>query len=212
MSSRTLSCFVALTISLALSLPGAAMASPPEPEVDDEAAPAEGGDGSPVGGVYGESVNYGWDHALRPQPPDAGPIVTIEVHDAIRPVYLRRDSVTGPEVCEAPCERRIGEASGSFVLTGPGRKPSKPFSLASGDSLRIVAKGGKRSRALLALVAVVVGVGGGVALAITPTRVNMPKTAGIGMWAGAGVLAAAGLGGGFVLFRFSRTQVRVLSD
>ena len=225
MSSRVSRSCVALALALGLTLPiNVAWAGPPPPtETDAEAEPdaseaaeatpegsgvASAPDGSHPGGAYGESVDYGWDGSQEPPPPTTGPQVIIEVHNSLRPVYLQRAG-TGEEVCEAPCNRRIGDASGQFVLDGPGRKGSKPFSLTGGDSLRLTVKGGKPGRAALGIVVMVVGVVGAIGLAVTPTRVNMPKGAGIGMWAGAGVVGVVGLASGFTLFRFSRTQVKV---
>lgn len=221
-------CVVAPLLALSLAVPATAWAGPPEAgDASEDPAEGEGeladadeppssgaaqaADGSHPGGAYGEPVDYDWDGSRAPPPPDTGPKVEIEVHNSLRPVYLLRGSESGDEVCEAPCGRRIGDPSGQFVLAGPGRRTSKPFSLQGGDSLRLVATGGNPKRKTLGIVVIALSVAAAAGLAITPTRLNMPKGAGIGMWAAAGAIGGIGLVSGVVLIRFSRTQVKVLS-
>jgi hypothetical protein len=195
---------------LSLALPArTAFAGPPseaEAEVASEAPP------SGVGGSYNESIDYDWDGSETPPPASTGPRVDIDVQNGMRPVYLQRLGGAGDpvEVCEAPCGVPIGDPSGQFILGGPGRRASKPFSLGAAGSYELRVRGGNPKLRSLGIALFPISGVLAIALIIVPTRLNMPFAAGIGMWAGAGVIAATGFGSGMVLIRFSRTQVKVL--
>jgi hypothetical protein len=206
-----------LAVSLAVSLvlpTGTVLAAPPEtPEaesesaVDSEPPPPSSG----VGGDYGETVDYDWDGSEAPPPPSTGPRVDIDVHNGIRPVYLQRVGAGEPvEVCEAPCGVPIGDASGQFIIGGPGRRASKPFTLGSANAYQLQIRGGNPKRRSLGIALFPITGVVAIVLAVVPTRLNMPFGAGVAMWAGAGVVAVAGISSGMVLIRFSRTQVKVL--
>lgn len=207
-----------LPARLALAAPpDEAVPAPPPPtadspaggEVEAEAPTAVPGEDG--GGAYGESVNYDWDGSELPQPPSTGPRVDIEVQNALNPTYLQRVGGAEPaEICEAPCGVQIGDGSGQFVLDGPKRRGSKPFTLGDASSYELVARGGNPKLRTLGIamfpIAGVIAIG----LIIVPTRINMRMGSGIAVWATAGVIAAVGVGTGVTLLRFSRTQVKVL--
>lgn len=201
---------------------GAAVEAPAEADAEADAAAgaeaeteaeADEGAGSSADG-YAEQVDVGWEDP-GPEQPSSGPTVTIEVHDHLRPVYLLPAGTTegsAAALCEAPCNRRVGDLSGQFVLDGPRRNGSKPFGLSGGDSLRLVTKGGNPKRKTQGIVVIALSAVTAIGLAITPTRVNMRRGMGFTLWGAAGVIGLGGIGSGVALIRFSRTQVKVLSE
>ncbi|NVB41723.1 hypothetical protein G6O69_28070 [Pseudenhygromyxa sp. WMMC2535] len=212
---------VALTVAASLvalparAAPGSAATQTDDiDDADDLEAEAgsdtdEGAGAGGPGGVYDEPVDYGWDGSKDPQPPDSGPVVDIEVYNSLRPVFLVREDGESTEVCEAPCGRRIGDPSGQFVLQGPGRRTSKPFSLGAEDSLHLDVRGGNPKHRSLGIALFPIAGVAAIILVVVPFRVNMPIGAGVAMWSTAGLVALGGVAGGMTLLRFSTTQVAV---
>jgi hypothetical protein len=116
------------------------------------------------------------------------------------------------EICESPCDVVLKNHRGQFFIGGQKKySPSARFRL-SGDYARYdldvtPRKKGIRIGGYVLMVSSIVAAG---FMAVGPLLVDMPKKPHAnGMWAGAGLVGAFGIGGGIAMMILGRTKVVV---
>ncbi|MFO7561975.1 MAG: hypothetical protein R6X02_04985 [Enhygromyxa sp.] len=162
----------------------------------------------------------------RQEPPVEGPLIHINQTRHDEPMMLYRidgeavasgggytaHAIAYSEVCESPCDMVLSNHRGQFFVGGQKKFSASPRFRLSGDYPRYDLDVVPRKRGLLigSYVVMVSAISAAVLMGFGPLLVDMPKRPhAVGMWAGAGLVGAFGIGGGIAMMILGRTKVTV---